>query len=438
MAGGTFLTQNKVRTGIYINFQSEPRALGTIGERGIVTMPLVLPWGLENEIIAIEAGENTLSKLGYSITEAELLLVKETLKRAKTLLLYRVNKGVKATATSGELTVTAKYSGVRGNDITIVVESNIDEPTLFDVKTIVDGIEQDVQTVANVAGLQDNDWVTFNTSGDLEETAGLPLTGGNDGTTNNQNYLDYLEKIETYDFNTMGLPVADNTLKSVFVSFCKRLREDEGKKVQLVLENYPTADYEGVISVKNGVILTDGTQLTALECVAWVAGATAGANVNESLTYAAYNDAVDVNPRYTNSQIITALLNGEFVFIANENRALVEQDINTFTSFTPDKGKQFSKNRAIRVLDTIGNDFYRIFSTFYLGKISNNADGRILLKGECINYLDNLQAIEAIQNFDSQTDIIILQGDEPDSVYIEVYIQVVDSVEKIYFLIRLR
>lgn len=157
--------------------------------------------------------------------------------------------------------------------------------------------------------------------------------------------------------------------------------------------------------------------------------------MNESLTYTAYDDAVDVKPRLTNSQIIQALQNGEFVFTANNNRAVVEQDINTLTTFTPTKPREFSKNRVMRVLDGINNDFVRIFSLYYIGKVHNNEDGRNLFKGECISYMDNLQDIAAIQNFDSQNDIIVLQGEQPDSVYAEVYIQPVDSIEKIYFRI---
>ncbi|WP_309303886.1 hypothetical protein [Brevibacillus laterosporus] len=46
----------------------------------------------------IQAGENTLDKLGYD--EPQIPLVQEALKRAKTLLLYRLNTGTKAQATS--------------------------------------------------------------------------------------------------------------------------------------------------------------------------------------------------------------------------------------------------------------------------------------------------------------------------------------------------
>src|SRR5690606_2932568 len=231
----------------------------------------------------------------------------------------------------------------------------------------------------------------------------------------------------------------DAGIKALYSAFVRRLREDEGKKIQVILENYPTADYEGVISVKNGVILADGTTLTAGQAAGWVAGASAGANVNESLTYTAYDDAVDATPRYTNSQIIAALQAGEFVFTPGNGVAQVEQDINTLTSFVPgEKGRQFAKNRVIRVLDSIGNDIRRIFEAFYIGQVNNNADGRNLLKNEINTYLDNLQNMNAIQNFNPQTDIVVQAGQEADSVYVEANIQPVDSIEKIYMLIRVR
>lgn len=162
-------------------------------------------------------------------------------------------------------------------------------------------------------------------------------------------------------------------------------------------------------------------------------GATAGAQANESLTYAAYDGAVDVEPKYTNSQIIAALQNGEFVFTADNGKAVVEQDINSLHTFTPTKGKQFAKNRVLRVLDTIHNDIVRIFSDFYIGKVDNNDDGRNLFKNECVNYLERLQEMGAIQNFSSQDDIRVspVEG-QVDAIYIEAYVQPVDSVEKIY------
>jgi hypothetical protein len=427
-----------VRPGVYINFRSEQQALGTLGERGIVSLPLALPWGPAKQVIAIEAGADTFEALGYPITAPQLLLVREALKRARTLLLYRLNAGTQASATVGGLTVTAKYGGARGNDISVVIQPNIDDPARFDVKTLVAGQEVDSQTVATADQLQSNTWVNFSGTGELTATAGTPLTGGSDGTVVAQDYLDYLAAIEVHDFNTIGLTATDATTKDVFVSFAKRLRDDEGKKIQVVMENYPTADFEGVISVKNGVVLADGTTLTAAQAVAWVAGATAGAAANQSLTYDAYDGAVDVSPRYTNSQIIAALQNGEFVFTAMDGRAAVEQDINTLHTFTPEKGKPFSKNRVLRVLDGLANDYMRVFSQSYIGKVPNNDDGRNLFKSEIINITNQYQNIGAVQNFDPQTDLEVLPGTDADAVVVNQWVWPVDSIEKIYMTVTVR
>lgn len=116
--------------------------------------------------------------------------------------------------------------------------------------------------------------------------------------------------------------------------------------------------------------------------------------MNESLTYAAYDDAVDVAPRYTNAQIEAALTAGEFLFTPSNNRAVVEQDINTFLSYTPKKNKSFHKNRVIRVMDGIANDLKRIFEASYIGKVDNNVDGRALFRKEIVVYLMHYRGLQ--------------------------------------------
>lgn len=441
MAGGTWRVQNKIRPGVYVNVKTEAQTLGTLGTRGITSLPLSLSWGPVKQVLEVEAGADLYDLLGYAMTDAQLLLVREALKRANKLLLYRLNAGTQASATVGTedvLTITAKYGGVRGNDISIVVEQNLDDGTKYDVKTVVAGVEVDRQTVATLDELEANNWVDFSGTGAPTATAGTPLTGGTDGEVISQDYLDYLEAIEVYEFHTVGLTATDPTLKEVFVSFAERLRDEEGKKIQVVVENYPEADSEAVISVKNGVVLADGTTLTAGEVVAWVAGATAGADVNESLTYSEYDGAVDVSPKYTNSQIIAALEAGEFVFTAIDDRVIVEQDINTLTTFTPEKGKAFRKNRVLRVLDGLANDYKRVFSTSFIGKVANNEDGRNLFKSEIINLTNQYINIGAIENFDAQSDLEVLPGTEVDAVVVNQWVQPVDAAEKFYFTVTIQ
>jgi hypothetical protein len=42
MAGGTWIDQNKVRPGVYINYKSAPASLATMGERGVVAIARIL------------------------------------------------------------------------------------------------------------------------------------------------------------------------------------------------------------------------------------------------------------------------------------------------------------------------------------------------------------------------------------------------------------
>ncbi|BDR66972.1 phage protein [Clostridium tetani] len=434
MAGGTWEKQNKIRPGAYINFKSKKKEESVLGERGIVTMPLSLPWGPEKEVITIHADDDLSKVIGINIVDDSALLIREVFKKAKTLLLYRLNEGTKATATLEGLTINARYSGTKGNNITIVIQNSVDNEDMFEVITIFEGNKVDRQLVKKIGELKPNDYVEFKGTGELKASAGVPLKGGTDGTVTNKDYIDYLAAIELYDFNTIGITSKDESIKAIVTTFIKRQRERESKKVQAVLENYPEADHEGILSVKNGVTLPSGV-ISADQAVAFVAGATAGANVNKSNTYAVYDGAIDVDKRYTNREIEDALKNGEIVFTISNGKVVIEQDINTFKSFSKDKGKEFSKNRVIRTLDSINNDIKLLWERSYIGNGDNNTDGRNLFKKDIIKYLETLQGMNAVENVTPE-DVQIEQGQDKDSVVAIVGVQPIDAMEKLYMAVE--
>ena len=430
LGGGTFTTMNKVLPGAYINFVSIARALGTMGERGIVAMPLEMDWGPEDEVITIDAGEfqkEALNILGYNYAHEKMRPLREVFKGANKVKLYRINTGgEKATATVGGLTVTAKYTGVRGNNIKIVVQANIDDEGKFDVITYLDTTMVDKQTVAAISELKPNNFVEFSGTGALEITAGVPLTGGENGAATGESYSTFLDKIEAEDFTTLLYAGEDEVTKSLFDSFTKRLRDDEGVKITTVLFDYAKADFEGVISVKNNK-----------ELVYWVAGQTAGAAVNESLTNKVYDGEYEVKTKFKKKEFEQFIQNGEFTFYQDGNDVRVLKDINTFTSFSPEKNQDFSSNRVIRVLDQIANDTARIFSDYYLGKVTNDEIGRELFKNELVNYHEQLLNIRAIENFNEE-DIIVLPGASKQDVIVNEVVQPTDAMEKLYMSVQVR
>ena len=72
----------------------------------------------------------------------------------------------------------------------------------------------------------------------------------------------------------------------------------------------------------------------------------------------------------------------------------------------------------------------------YVGKVNNNADGRSLLRATLIEYFNELQRMNAIQNLEAE-DVTVSAGVDIDAVVIECNIQPVDSIEKIYITVNL-
>ncbi|SFM37583.1 phage tail sheath family protein [Pelosinus propionicus] len=445
MAGGTWTTQNKVRPGVYINFKSTAQTLASLGDRGIGTFPMAMSWGPEGEVITLANGEDTFDKLGYYLTDTQMLAIQqfflgtERTDAPVTLYLWRLkSSGTKAVAMASGLTAAAKYKGVRGNDITVVISVNVDDESKFDVTTIVDNDTQDTQSeVATIGDLVANDWVDFSGTETtaLVATTGMVLTDGTDGEVASSAYISYLEAIEPYYYNSMGCMDTSATVIKLFTSYTKRLVTEEGRYAQLVVANYPSADSECVVSIKNGVILDTEDTIPPEMAVAWLVGASAGANVNESLTYATYPGAVGVTTVYTNTEIIAAINAGEFIFTpVKDGTVHAEYDINTFTSYTATKGKSFRKNRIVRVLQGFGNDVHTLFSKYYIGKTDNNDNERSILKAELVAYCNTLVGINALQNFEAD-DIVVAAGTDSDAVLINANIQPVDSVDKIYIAV---
>lgn len=426
LGGGTFTAQNKKLPGTYINFASASRASASLSYRGIVAIPLLMDWGAADEVFEVSNEKfvnNSLKIFGYDYSHDKMKGLRDLFKNTKTLYAYRLNgKGTKATNTYAE----AKYPGIRGNDLKIIISKNVDDETKFDVKTVLEFKEMDVQTVKNSSELIANDWVTFK-SAELQETASTPLASGTNGTeVTTSEYQAFLNAIESYSFNALGCPVEDAKINELFVTFTKRMRDEVGAKFQTVVYRKP-ADYEGVISVENEV--TDDVNKASV--VYWTTGAQAGCAVNKSLTNTAYDGEFKIKVDYTQSQLADALESGKFIFHNVTGEVRVLEDINTFTSVTDEKSIDFSNNQTIRVIDQIANDVAALFNTKYLGKIPNNASGRISLQSDVIAIHRALEDIQAIENF-SADDIVVAQGDTKKSVVLTDKITVINAMSQLY------
>lgn len=446
MAGGTWTSQNKVRPGVYIRFASGEDYRMTIGERGTVAICRAMSWGAPGEVVEITPDMETTSILGAPISKIDFL--REMFKGSnrtdppKKVLFYRapVTGGVAATGTAGRLTATAAYVGTKGNDITIQIVANVGTSD-FTVNTIVSGVIVDSQVAATVADLTNNVWVKFTGTGALAANAGTALTGGADGTVSASAHSSFLTAIEPYQFDVIAYDGTDATIRAAYISFVERLANEAGQYSQLVCSsgNIDTAasiNSRFVIDVVSPAVVegADGElTLTPNEAVWWVAGATAGAQYNQSLTYAQYPGAIS-GGKYTNNQAISGINRGKFMLIGNSGMVQVETDINTLTTYTQDIGKVYHKNRVMRLCNTLANDVYKQFSENFIGVVTNNESGRERLKAAIVGYMLQLQAGEGIRDFNPR-DVEVLPGEDIDAVVVNLAFYALDAVEKIYMTV---
>ena len=434
LGGGTFTVQNKILNGAYINFVSASKASATLSDRGVATMPLELDWGVDNAVFEVTPAEfqkNSMAIFGYPFTHEKMKGLRDLFMNIKTLYAYKLTSGgIKASNTYA----TAKYAGTRGNDLKVVISANVDEPTKFDVKLYMGtSIVYEQIAVTGMSDLKSNEYVDWKTDADIAVTVGVALTGGTNGTVDGTAHQNYLDKIESYSFNTMGVVVTDDTTKNLYTAFVKRVREQVGAKFQCVLHN-KAADYEGVINVKNNAV---GSASVA-DLVYWVTGAEAGCPVNKTLLNQKYDGEFTVDVDYKQSVIEAAMTGGEFAFHNVNGEVRVLADINSFVSGTDGKSTEiFGDNQCVRVMDQIANDIAVIFNTKYLGKVPNDASGRISLWGDIVKHHNQLQDIRAIQDFEPD-DVTVNQGDAKNSVVVGDAVVITVGMAKLYMTVTVQ
>jgi hypothetical protein len=442
LAGGIWSAENKVLPGVYINVKSQPTVTANIGQRGVVAIAKALSWGDPGKVVEITPGQDVMAIVGYSISDDKARFLREMMRGTDLtagpyrILLYRYTGtgGVKAKATQSmsggaTVTITAKYTGVRGNDISVTCTLDPDT-NKADVVTYVEGAVVDSQTISAFTELTTNDWVEFTISGGLADFT-VTLSGGVDPTVATADDAAFLTAIEPYTFDILAYDGNSDTSLEAYSLFIKRMNESIGKKCQLVVGNFTGLNSKYIISARNGVVLGDGTALSDKEVVWWLAGAEAGALYYQSLTYAQYPTATAANPKLSDADVETAIGAGQIAFIDDWNIVRICTDINSKTTVTPSEGAEFKKNRVMRVIMQFCNDCYRNFAENFIGKVDNNLEGRSLLRAWVIGYLNDMMANGGIQNFTAD-DVEVLPGAAIDAVIINVTIMPTDSVEKVY------
>lgn len=423
LGGGTFVSQNKVLPGAYINVISVSASSAALGDRGIAAMALDLDWGKDNAIFELTRADfQSKSKelLGYDFGHEKMKGLRDLFLNTSSLIAYKLTSGGQK-AENG--LAVAIHGGVRGNDLQVRIEEVMDSD---DVKviTLLDNQPVDEQVVASNADLVANAYVEFKEGAPITPTAGTPLTGGTNGSVDGGAHQAFLDKAEAHQFNAIAVATTDEAINNLYATFTERMRDERGSKFQAVLYN-TAANYEGVVNVKNDV--TDDDNVASL--VYWVAGVVAGKPVNESALNDIYDGEFEVDVDYTQTELEQAIAAGEFTLHQVGFDVRVLMDINSLVSTTATKGDVFKENQTIRIIDQKANDIASLFAEKYLGAVPNDQSGRVSLQSDIDGLNQQLLDIRALESFESAT---VEQGNDKKSVVVNDATVIVNTMEKLY------
>lgn len=330
---------------------------------------------------------------------------------------------------------------------TIVASYKNATPEVFDtqvpgkyiVKTFLDGAEINKQKVRGMYQIKDTDFIIWNKERELELTAGMPLEGGTNGEIKASNWVEILNKLEPQNFHILGWPTTDETLQQMAINFTRKMRDEMGVKFQTVMpKTVEPANYEGVIQIENSVKNKDvKDQDSAL--VYWVAGQEAGCKVQNSVANMAYDGNYDIDVDYSQRDLENLIENGYFAFhlargIDRKQYVKTLLDINTLTDLADDQAESWKNNQTIRVMDQCCNDIAAIFNNNYFGKVPNTTIGRTELQNDIITHHQELETIQAIENFDP-SDVVVEAGEDKVTVIAQDAIEPVNAMEKLFMTI---
>lgn len=249
---------------------------------------------------------------------------------------------------------------------------------------------------------------------------------------------DGLTALESYEFNV--IVTAETTPSNVtsIISKVKSWRDNMGKKCQVVVYNHSISgdlNNIAVINVASKPILESEDSLhTDAALVYWVAGAMAGCAVNQSCTNMFYDGELTINVAYNQTELQAFIDAGKLVFHLVYGEVRILEDLNSLTTPGSDQNDDFKYNQTIRVIDQIANDIAYLFNTKYLGRIPNNASGRISLWNDIVSHHRELETLGAIENFNAEN-VVVQAGDNIRSVVVQDVITITGTMSQLFMTV---
>lgn len=187
---------------------------------------------------------------------------------------------------------------------------------------------------------------------------------------NDVNYA--LRELKDMKWNYLVYPEATSEDVLTISTWIKEMRNKNKKTFKAVLPN-SASDHEGIINFTMDNIHSNiSTEVFSCgEYCSRIAGMLAGLSLARSSTYFVFDDILECDLKEDPNHAIDR---GEFIIIFDGEDYKVGRGVNSFTTFTTEKGKDFSKIKIMEGIDLYNDDIRDTFDKYYVGKYRNDYD----------------------------------------------------------------
>ncbi len=182
----------------------------------------------------------------------------------------------------------------------------------------------------------------------------------------------YLKKLHDLKWNYLTIPGLTDDERALVSAWIKEAREKDHKTFKAVLPNC-VADYEGIINLTTDNITSalGSTAFSTAEYCARIAGVLAGLSLARSSTYYVLSDIIEANVPDDPDERIDK---GQLVIVFDGEHYKIGRGVNSLTTFTPEKGAEFSKIKIMEGVDLYQDDIRSTFEEAYVGNVINDYD----------------------------------------------------------------
>ena len=218
-----------------------------------------------------------------------------------------------------------------------------------------------------------------------------------DGHLTDQN--DVLDLIQAVKWNWICNPTSTGTEQADLSSWVIAQRNNKRKTFKAVCAKQ-AADHEGVVNFcTDDIVAENGTDengdpvyttYNTVQYTARIAGILAGLALDRSATYFALTEVQSVES-YTD--IDERIDKGQLLLFDEQdgNGVKIARACNSLITFTTDKGEDFRYIKIIEALDMITDDIRDTFKKYYVGKVINDYNHKMLFITAVLVYFDEIK-----------------------------------------------